>query len=336
MSDSIFCPNCGMLKSNCVCGKYVADRTKKPYQKKEKKSKSSSSSNNKSKGAKGLYQYENRNPITVSEDLDLPVAEVYDIAEHDLPQEVIDRLKEEYPEIPEQIIENFPFEQPREGQLEIIADIEEAVDTYQRIIEEIHNASRYAKIKVYVGFEVDFFPSKLWRDDFEQIISRINADYYIGSSHVIRTADEKQIINPYDVILHGYPCPDNFIKDNYHNCWSNLIESIKSGYFAFIAHLDLHKIFKLGIEPEWNQQKMQVIETLAKYNQPYELNTSGWNKAGEQHPQDWILQELSKRDVPVIISDDAHSVDMLGQHFERAEQLLQDIGYTNRWKPNLK
>ena len=21
MSDSIFCPNCGMLKSNCVCGK---------------------------------------------------------------------------------------------------------------------------------------------------------------------------------------------------------------------------------------------------------------------------------------------------------------------------
>ena len=137
MSNSIFCPNCGMLKSNCVCGKYVADRTKKPYQKKEKKSESSSSSNNKSKGAKGLYQYENRNPITVSEDLDLPVAEVYDIAEHDLPPEVIDRLKEEYPEIPEQIIENFPFEQPREGQLEIIADIEDAISKgYKYIILE--------------------------------------------------------------------------------------------------------------------------------------------------------------------------------------------------------
>ena len=65
MSDSLFCPNCGMLKKNCVCGKYVADRTKKPYVKKEKKnkgnyfsnpnnSKSSSSINNKSKGAKGL------------------------------------------------------------------------------------------------------------------------------------------------------------------------------------------------------------------------------------------------------------------------------------------
>ena len=148
MSDSLFCPNCGMLKKNCVCGKYVADRTKKPYVKKEKKnkgnyfsnpnnSKSSSSINNKSKGAKGLYQYENRKPITVSEEPDVPLAEVYDIAEHDLPQEVIDRLKEEYPEIPEQIIENFPFEQPREGQLEIIADIEEAISKgYKYIILE--------------------------------------------------------------------------------------------------------------------------------------------------------------------------------------------------------
>ena len=145
MSDSIFCPNCGMLKKNCVCGTYVADRTKKPYVKKERKNKKSSTKSGRSKGnyftksnnskssysnndgAKGLYQYENRSPVTVSEDLDVPYAEVYDIAEHDLPQEVIDRLKEEYPDIPEQIIENFPFENPREGQLEIIADIEEAI-----------------------------------------------------------------------------------------------------------------------------------------------------------------------------------------------------------------
>ena len=133
-----------MLKSNCVCGKYVADRKKKPYQKKEKKTKSSysnqgskKSSSTKSNKSKGIYQYENRNPVTVSEELDLPAAEVYDIAEHDLPKEVIDRLKEEYPEIPEQIIENFPFEEPREGQLEIIADIEEAISKgYKYIILE--------------------------------------------------------------------------------------------------------------------------------------------------------------------------------------------------------
>ena len=102
-----------------------------------------------------------------------------------------------------------------------------------------------------------------------------------------------------------------------------------------MAHIDLHKIFNLGVGPEWDKQKWQVIETLSEYNQPFELNTSGWNKANEQHPHDWMLRELAKRNVPIIISDDAHSTQMLGQHFARAEQLLSDINYTNHWKPIL-
>ena len=28
MSNSMFCPNCGMLKSNCTCGKYSNDKPK--------------------------------------------------------------------------------------------------------------------------------------------------------------------------------------------------------------------------------------------------------------------------------------------------------------------
>ena len=216
-----------------------------------------------------------------------------------------------------------------------INDIYEAIDTYSQIISEVKQAAQGKKIKVYVGFEVDFFSSKRWRDDFEKISSMIQADYYIGASHVIQTSDESIIMNPYDVILHGYPCPKNFIKDNYHNYWNNLIEAIKSGYFSFMAHIDLHKIFNLGIESEWNEHKLQVIDALSKYNQPFELNTSGWNKANEQHPHNWMLQELAIRDVPVIISDDAHSIQMLGQHFERAEYLLSSINYKTRWKPLL-
>ena len=147
MSDSIFCPNCGMLKTNCVCGKLDADKSNISNMKREKENKGtyfsnsnhskSSTKNKQSKGSKGLYLYENRKAVNVSEDLDLPSAEIYDIAEHDLPLEVIEGLKEEYPEIPGQIIENFPFERPREGQLEIIADIEEAISKgYKYIILE--------------------------------------------------------------------------------------------------------------------------------------------------------------------------------------------------------
>ena len=30
MSNSMFCPNCGMLKSNCTCGKYSSNKPKQP------------------------------------------------------------------------------------------------------------------------------------------------------------------------------------------------------------------------------------------------------------------------------------------------------------------
>ena len=58
---------------------------------------------------------------------------------------------------------------------------------------------------------------------------------------------------------------------------------------------------------------------------PFEVNTSGYNRIDMQHPCDWMLQELCKREVPTIISDDAHSTEMLGQHFERAENLLKKL-----------
>ena len=191
MSNSIFCPNCGMLKTNCVCGRYKAKRDnikytkgtrenpQNKYNRRYSKSGQYNSSNNSNRygngnnrdnrftkrnnnytngkradkmknntsskkglyqyeesnkglyqneeSKKGLYQYENREPVRVVEEEDYGTSEVYDIAEHDLPQEIIEQLKEDYPDIQENIIENFPFESPREGQLEIISDIEDAI-----------------------------------------------------------------------------------------------------------------------------------------------------------------------------------------------------------------
>lgn len=103
MSDSIFCPNCGMLKSNCTCGK---------------------SRNNKSGGSTSLFSF--KKPIT-SSILDDEIPEVYSVDDHKLDEGTIAYLMEKYPHIEEDIIENFPFEQPRLGQLDIIQDINEAI-----------------------------------------------------------------------------------------------------------------------------------------------------------------------------------------------------------------
>lgn len=210
-------------------------------------------------------------------------------------------------------------------------DLGAAIADYQQIIDEIRTASRQFSIKVYAGFEVDFFPSKQWRDDFEEIRAALGADYYIGSSHYMRNADETLLINPYDVLIHGQPCPAGTLESCLPLCWENVVESIKSQYFAFIAHLDLYKIFNLGTDSQHDIFKRKIIDALAEYNQPYEINTSGWNKAGEQHPHTWMVSELVQRNVPVVISDDAHSVAMLGQHYGRAEALLSELNCKNRW-----
>ena len=214
------------------------------------------------------------------------------------------------------------------------ADKQKAKDIMTGVAQDIREKAKKAPIKVYVGFEVDFFPSKKWRDDFEDIISEAKPDYLIGSTHFMRTPDESLVLNLYH--LKESNCPESE-KDKLMVCyWENIIESIKSGYFDFIAHLDVCKLFGLGIEPKWDELKRKVIDTLDKYHHPYELNTSGWRKIGEQHPHLWMIEELNKRDVPIIISDDAHKVEHIAGDFEKAEELLASINYKNRYKPNLK
>ena len=103
MSDSIFCPNCGMLKSNCTCGKY---------------------SNNKSKGSTNLFSFSKPRSSSI---LDDEIPEVYSIEDYQQDEGTAAYLKEIYPHIDDEIIVNFPFKEPRFGQLEIIQDIVDAI-----------------------------------------------------------------------------------------------------------------------------------------------------------------------------------------------------------------
>ena len=161
----------------------------------------------------------------------------------------------------------------------------------QKNVDDIRRAAEKASIPVYAGFEVDFFPSAMWRNAFEKLTETLNADYYVGSFHFLPA---------------------------------------ESGYFDFIAHLDVYKIFPDFAPLGTDEDKRAAVETLSRLRHPYELNTSGWTKCGEQHPYGWMLEELNKSGVPVVISDDAHDVDHLARHFERAEELLAKMNYTNR------
>ena len=119
------------------------------------------------------------------------------------------------------------------------ADFNKAQDIFKRTIDKIKEVADKEKFKVYAGFEVDFFPSKQWRDSFEKIIQEVKPDYLIGSTHFIRTADETKMCNVY--YSKSLNISDDEKEEMLKNYWRNIIEAIKSRYFDFMAHLDVCK-----------------------------------------------------------------------------------------------
>lgn len=118
MSNSLFCLNCGMLKNNCVCG-YTSKNSR---------------SNFKSVNLGNSVLNNNTNKIKMDS---LGIQDTYSIEDNLLSEERLKELKKKYPDISEEIIENFPFDTPREGQFEIIFDINEAIENgYKYIILE--------------------------------------------------------------------------------------------------------------------------------------------------------------------------------------------------------
>ena len=113
MSNSLFCPNCGMLKSNCIC---------------------KNSSDGESKRSVDLFSFikPKKSPV-----IDDEIPEVYSVDDYKLDDSNVEYLKELNPNIDGDIIENFPFTQPRTHQLEIIQDIVDAINNgYKYIILE--------------------------------------------------------------------------------------------------------------------------------------------------------------------------------------------------------
>lgn len=159
MFNTIFCPKCGMLKSNCTCG----DKTKKESK--------------------------------VVED---EIQEVYSIEEHRLDSEIIEKLKNQYKHIDEEIIENFPFPEPRAGQLDIIQQILDAIrGGYKYIILEAGTGTGKSAIattlaKIYESAYILTMTKQLqkqYADEFEFPLVKGRANFGCLNDQLDSTCD---------------------------------------------------------------------------------------------------------------------------------------------------
>ena len=91
-------------------------------------------------------------------------------------------------------------------------------------------------------------------------------------------------------------------------------------------------IQKISTYRQENYQKEidAVVNALKDTKTGCEISTKGIRKFGHFYPSESILKSLILKNIPLVISDDAHSTLELGSYFEDAEKSLKKLNCTNR------
>lgn len=192
-----------------------------------------------------------------------------------------------------------------------------AWDEFPRYFEEMTQLKQeyQGKIDVRLGVESDYILG--WDDHYRNLWKQYDFDYIIGSVHWIGRWN----------IFHR-TLPEGHTKESIFEVYlDSIAAAAQSGIYDIIGHFDAIKTN--GYMPEgFDARIRQVIETIADAGIAIELNTSGWRKkCDEQYPSRWILEEACRCGVPIALGSDAHEPHLVTAGFDRALELLHDIGF---------
>lgn len=188
-------------------------------------------------------------------------------------------------------------------------------------VDEVRAAQASAPLPLRLGLEVDYFP-ETW-EALPDRLDRYPFDYIIGSVHYVdrfnvdgggvdwQELDQQQI----DAVYSRY--------------WQRVAALAATGLFDLVGHLDLPKKFGYRASNPLGGGALQALDAIHAAGMAMELNTSGWDKpCAEAYPSQALLGEARKRQIPMVITADAHAPVQLARHFERGRELLVATGYT--------
>lgn len=221
------------------------------------------------------------------------------------------------------------------------------VQEYLQNIERLKNEYKN-KLDIYKSFEIDYYMDT---DDISERakLIRPELDYMIGSIHTIGPLnDGSMAIIDYTPesfergVKELYDSPEAFISDYYKKI-GNMTEKIKPD---IIGHIDLIKKNNFGIYDEsadyYKKAVTDCLDRIAGTDSIIEVNTGGMYRYGDRcrYPSDFILKEIRKRDIPVMINGDSHFSDGINYKFDEMEALLKNFGIDsvmyrldNEWIP---
>jgi histidinol-phosphatase (PHP family) len=193
------------------------------------------------------------------------------------------------------------------------------------------------RLAVYLGLEIDYIPGLIGPADRD--FQELGLDYIIASVHYLippRGAPFTVDGSPEELakgVREGFNGDGEALADQY---WQNVEGMIRAGGFDILGHADLVKknnreerLFPAGSET-YRLRTEAVASLLAGSGIVVEVNTGGINRGAikETYPSLPILKLLRERDVPMIVTADAHRAEDLDGHYGLARETLLAAGYT--------
>ena len=195
------------------------------------------------------------------------------------------------------------------------------------------------KIAVYLGLEVDYIKGMCSAMDRD--IRALGLDFIIGSAHFLvpeNGARPFTIDGPAEELEAGIR--DGFGGDGealMNAYWDALAEMIALGGFDILGHADLVKknnrggrLFSMESE-SWTRRLRETARAAGESGCVVEINTGQINRrhSAETSPSLSFMRLLRERNVPVVITADAHCADDLDGNYATACRVLEEAGYTS-------
>ena len=172
-----------------------------------------------------------------------------------------------------------------------------------------------------LGIEADFVPGA--EDRMANLLQAHDFDYVIGSVHFMR--DGAVDMDDYSVWDSGRSADEIWRR-----YFQTIGEAAASGLFDVLAHPDLVKVW--GGErplPEGDLRRYYELAMggIAESGIAVEVSTAGLRKrVAELYPAPAFLSMALEAGAPVALSSDAHRPEDVGADYERALELLEELG----------
>lgn len=194
------------------------------------------------------------------------------------------------------------------------------------------------QLQLLLSLEADFIPGV--SEPFRSSKARLSLDYLIGSVHLVQNPEGELwfIDGPrretYDEGLNQFF--DGDIRKGVTAYWHQINQMLEEEAFDIIGHLDKIKMHNQNRwfredEPWYIDLVNETLNLIREKQVIVEVNTRGIYKGRSPHlfPGEYILRRLSKLNIPVMLSSDAHHPSELSMYFKEAREIMKRSGISS-------